>query len=826
MKKLTKIIFASALALSFAPLGALLNLGSYNHAQPVYASGSSVSLNNLYYYDNYGEHAFSSGIPTGYSFEDGVLTISGGATPYGIETKAAGSLTVVFEGDYGDGIAEFYVSDGELTLTSNSSVDVTLSSVGCDGALGFLTIKGGVNLNVVGTSNGIVGPLICGSDSIFVKENASLISIDPNLNGRSKQNMYHVEEILKTKFLLLGTTGAFKVGLYNTLSSTDMVHAITVEEEVRFNECGGGFELYKNSSSVEFINYQGPDSYDISDEFVTELDTSGSKYKMTVSYATISYNSNGGSGTMDNSYCTKGNYNLRSCSFVAPTDKQFKCWAENSPSGTQYNAGATYNVTGHVAFYAIWEDAPTEYIVNYSAGEGQGSGNLDYVVAGTQITLQSPENVNCLPLDGKEFDAWSIGGNRYNPGDLYTVNADTYITALWKDIPVEALTGTVTIIGTLKYGETLTASVTGSNNTGTLSYQWKRNDANIAYATSQTYTLTQEDIGTTLKVVVTSSIETGSIVSAATSTINKADGPAAPTGLVATECTTSDNNDGTISGITALMEYKLSSESLWTNGTGEIVTGLVEGTYNVRVKETATHKAGEIANVVVNGYDAPTLYSITVNNGEASAVSSEEGETITVTANTAPDGYIFAGWTSEDVTFADASSASTTFVMPAHNVTVTATFEEVIPDPVTLSSITLSGTQKTAFEVGDSFTYEGLVVTAHYSDETSHTVTGYTVSTPDMSTAGNKTITVTYTENEATKTATYQITVSEKELPPEPPVDPDTPETPSKSGLPVGAVVGIIIGSTIVVGIGGFALVWFVIKKKTWADFVALFKKK
>ncbi|MBQ7994744.1 MAG: InlB B-repeat-containing protein [Bacilli bacterium] len=59
------------------------------------------------------------------------------------------------------------------------------------------------------------------------------------------------------------------------------------------------------------------------------------------------------------------------------------------------------------------------------------------------------------------------------------------------------------------------------------------------------------------------------------------------------------------------------------------------------------------------------------------------------------------------------------------------------------------------------------------------------------------------------------------------PDEPVTPEEPSKSaGLPAGAIVGIVIGSVLVVGIGGFALVWFVIKKKTWADFLALFKKK
>ena len=50
------------------------------------------------------------------------------------------------------------------------------------------------------------------------------------------------------------------------------------------------------------------------------------------------------------------------------------------------------------------------------------------------------------------------------------------------------------------------------------------------------------------------------------------------------------------------------------------------------------------------------------------------------------------------------------------------------------------------------------------------------------------------------------------------------PET--KGGLSAGAVVAIVLAVVVVGGVGGFALVWFVIKKKKWADFVALFKKK
>ena len=69
----------------------------------------------------------------------------------------------------------------------------------------------------------------------------------------------------------------------------------------------------------------------------------------------------------------------------------------------------------------------------------------------------------------------------------------------------------------------------------------------------------------------------------------------------------------------------------------------------------------------------------------------------------------------------------------------------------------------TEYAVGDTFSSEGLVVRARYSDGTYNTVTNYTLSIPDMTTAGTKTITVAYTVNSVAKTATFDITVSEIE---------------------------------------------------------------
>lgn len=79
----------------------------------------------------------------------------------------------------------------------------------------------------------------------------------------------------------------------------------------------------------------------------------------------------------------------------------------------------------------------------------------------------------------------------------------------------------------------------------------------------------------------------------------------------------------------------------------------------------------------------------------------------------------------------------------------------------TLSSIALSGTYPTSFYTGDTFSHSGMTVTATYDDKTTADVTSSaTFSGYNMSTAGNQTVTVSYTEGGTTKTATYSITVT------------------------------------------------------------------
>ena len=46
----------------------------------------------------------------------------------------------------------------------------------------------------------------------------------------------------------------------------------------------------------------------------------------------------------------------------------------------------------------------------------------------------------------------------------------------------------------------------------------------------------------------------------------------------------------------------------------------------------------------------------------------------------------------------------------------------------------------------------------------------------------------------------------------------------AKKGLSGGAIAGIVVGSVAVAGIGGFAIFWFAVKKKTFADLIAAIK--
>ena len=123
---------------------------------------------------------------------------------------------------------------------------------------------------------------------------------------------------------------------------------------------------------------------------------------------------------------------------------------------------------------------------------------------------------------------------------------------------------------------------------------------------------------------------------------------ATPSSVTAVGCTTSSNNDGKLQNVTNAMEYQKSGDAAWTPGTGSEISGLINGTYLVRVKATGTTLASDNQSAVVAVYTGggtssggssgggyvPTTQKPEIKAGEGgSIVLSKDGTTATITPN-------------------------------------------------------------------------------------------------------------------------------------------------------------------------------------------------
>ena len=210
-------------------------------------------------------------------------------------------------------------------------------------------------------------------------------------------------------------------------------------------------------------------------------------------------------------------------------------------------------------------------------------------------------------------------------------------------------------------------------------------------------------------------------------------------------------------------------------------------------------------------YLSVTKYGIVIVDGTKDKEVAKEGETITITAKGAPTGKVFDKWTCETagvtIEFASATSSKTTFVMPAREIEIKAHFRDV-GDAPSVEIKVKGGTGAGVVKKGESITVtandpaEGKVFKG-WKDESGEIVSAeksykFTVSE-------EKTLTAVYEDKSS---GGGEITPPAK-----------------KDGLSGGQIAGIVIGSVMLAGLGGFAVLWFAVKKKTFADLGTAFKK-
>ena len=188
------------------------------------------------------------------------------------------------------------------------------------------------------------------------------------------------------------------------------------------------------------------DSLQVKDSENNKVTLDGTKFKMPASdvtvtatfkekapeTVTVSFDANGGSGTMTAVTVEKGkSYKLPECTFTAPEGKEFDKWDKGA-------VGEEITVSEDTTVKATWKDkAPETVTVSFDANGGSGTMAAVTVEKGKSYKL--PECTFTAP-EGKEFDKWSDGA----VGTTITVNDNVTIKAQWKDKTVTPKTYTVT----------------------------------------------------------------------------------------------------------------------------------------------------------------------------------------------------------------------------------------------------------------------------------------------------------------------------------------------------------------------------------------------
>lgn len=134
------------------------------------------------------------------------------------------------------------------------------------------------------------------------------------------------------------------------------MESIIIEENSSYTLPNNGFNPPENKVfkawRINNVEYQPGETYTVNSNItiyaVWKDDNTGP-----VTY-TITFNSNGGSGSMDTISVNAGTvYTLPVNAFTAPSDKVFKAWSIN---GVEYETGYPYTVNSDIIVYAVWKD--------------------------------------------------------------------------------------------------------------------------------------------------------------------------------------------------------------------------------------------------------------------------------------------------------------------------------------------------------------------------------------------------------------------------------------------------------------------------------------
>ena len=155
------------------------------------------------------------------------------------------------------------------------------------------------------------------------------------------------------------------------------------------------------------------------------------KTEVPAKYITISFDPNGGTGTMKPMRVKAGvDYTLPKCTFTPPEGREFAGWL--AVNGTVYPAGTKVISSYDQSFKATWKDKEAaEITITFDPNGGTGTMQPMKVKSGEKFKLPK---CTFTPPEGKEFAGWlAENGKVYPAGDIVSSINSSVLKATWKD---------------------------------------------------------------------------------------------------------------------------------------------------------------------------------------------------------------------------------------------------------------------------------------------------------------------------------------------------------------------------------------------------------
>lgn len=214
---------------------------------------------------------------------------------------------------------------------------------------------------------------------------------------------------------------------------------------------------------------------------------------------TLSYNANGGSGSMSSQTVTEGQAAKLKTNTFTKAGYYFTGWNTRADgSGTSYSDGAYATFYGNTTLYAQWQKY-ADPVITFDKNDGSGTTVTQTVPYGESATL----NANNFTRTGYTFSGWNTkadgSGTAYGDGASISPSSNVTLYAQWQlntySFSFDANGGTGSMSsGSAAYGESFQLpgnSFTRPKYTFT-GWNTKANGTGTAYADNATLTLTED----------------------------------------------------------------------------------------------------------------------------------------------------------------------------------------------------------------------------------------------------------------------------------------------------------------------------------------------